>query len=849
MDYQLLFEESPDVLLVLLPDSPRFTAVAATKARLESTHSTKEQTIGRGLFEMFPDNPDDAAADGTRKLRASLERVLASKAADTMAVQKYDIPLPTGGFEVKYWSPRNIPILSPQGEVQFILHRAVDVTELVRAGELGQELRGRTQDMERDVLRRSRELDDANRQLREANSKLNQLDAAKTAFFNNISHEFRTPLTLMLGPLADCLADSSQPWSESQRASLRLAHDNAVRLLKLVNSLLDFSRLEAGRMRGRFAPVDLAASTAELAAMFESAIESAGLRMTVDCPALSTPLWIDASMWEKIIPNLLSNAFKFTLDGEIRVRLHETPTHARVEVSDTGVGIPESELPRIFERFHRVAGATGRTHEGAGIGLALVRELVELHGGSVHVESRLGKGTTFRIEIPKGCSHLPPDCLQQNAAATDTAPLSNAHAIEAQRWIERRAPAEDAQPDVALPGTTQTGTLQHATATAGTAQGAAKLDLVLVVDDNNELRDYMRNLLAPYYRVVTAADGVAAVQMLRDCRPAIIVSDVMMPRMNGIELVQAVRADPQTVAIPIILLSARAGGEATIEGLEAGCDDYLTKPFTAQELLARVRSHVQLANSRSRWAAALERANRELDAFSYSVAHDLRAPLRLIEGFGAMLADENSGQLDAEGCRRLGMIRDSAKRMSQLIDDLLYLSRLDRSQLNRANFNLSMLVRSVAAQIQGQQPARKVSIEVEEDLVVQADPNLLKIALENLLGNAWKFTSKRSAATIQFGVMYEGEPVYYIRDNGAGFDMRYASKLFGVFQRLHADSDFHGTGIGLATVERIMLKHGGRVWANGEVDQGATFYFTLGVNTLGTTTRGGSPSAAARAAA
>jgi signal transduction histidine kinase len=807
MDYQQLFEESPDVLLVLLPDAPRFTAVAATRARLESTHSSREQTIGRGLFELFPDNPDDAAADGARNLRASLERVLSTKAPDTMAVQKYDIPLPAGGFEVKYWSPRNIPILTPHGDVRYILHRAVDVTELVRAGELGQELLGRTQDMEREVLRRSRELDDANRQLREANSKLNRLDAAKTAFFNNISHEFRTPLTLMLGPLADCLADTSQPCTEAYRSSLRLAHDNAVRLLKLVNSLLDFSRLEAGRLRGSFAPIDLAASTAELAAMFDSAIEAAGLSMTVDCPTLSAPVWIDVTMWEKIVPNLLSNAFKFTLAGDIRVLMRESASHVFVEVSDTGVGIPESELPRVFDRFHRVAGVTGRTHEGAGIGLALVRELVELHGGSVRVQSILGSGTTFTIEIPKGCEHLPPDCLQKAAAPTAASPLADAHAIEAQRWSDGRALAQQPQ-------------------TAGHA--AENLDLVLVVDDNLDMRDYMRSLLAPHYRVVTAADGVAAVQLLQECKPAIIVSDVMMPRMNGIELVQAVRADPQTVAIPIVLLSARAGGEATIEGLDAGCDDYLTKPFTAQELLARVRSHVQLANSRARWTAALERANRELDAFSYSVAHDLRGPLRLIEGFGAMLAEENADQLDAEGHRRLNMIRDSARRMSQLIEDLLNLSRLERSQLNRTHFDLSILVRSVAAQFQAEQPARQVSIRVQEDLEVEADPNLLKIALENLLGNAWKFTAKKPVANIECGVIEDGEPVYFVRDNGAGFDMRYAAKMFGVFQRLHADADFQGTGVGLATVERIMLKHGGRVWANGEVDHGATVYFTLG---------------------
>ena len=807
MDYQLIFEESPDVLLVLLPDSPRFTAVAATKARLLSTNSTLEETIGRGLFELFPDNPNNAAADGTRNLRASLERVLATKAADTMAVQKYDIPLPDGSFEDRYWSPRNIPVLCSQGEIKYILHRAVDVTELVRAGELGQELLGRSQDMEREVVRRSRELDEANRQLREANAKLNALDAAKTAFFSNISHEFRTPLTLMLGPLAACLADPLKLVGDSQRANLQLAYDNAVRLLKLVNSLLDFSRLEAGRLTGLFAPIDLAGLTAELASMFRTAVDIAGLQLTVDCPTLSTPIWIDADLWEKIIPNLLSNAFKYTLHGEIRVLVSESPTHAHIEITDTGAGIPANELPRIFDRFHRVAGATGRTHEGAGIGLALVRELVHLHGGTIAVQSVLDSGSTFRIAIPKGHAHLPPESVLQERKDGSATPLANAHAIEAQRWVQQQSANQDLLAQGALMG--------------------EELDLVLVVDDNTDLRDYVRSLLSPHYRVATAADGMAALQMIRECRPAIIVSDVMMPRMNGIELVQAVRSDPETVTIPVILLSARAGGEATIEGLDAGCDDYLTKPFTAQELLARVRAHVQLASTRSRWAVALERANRELDAFSYSVAHDLRAPLRLIEGFGGLLAEENAAQLDAEGHRRLNIMRDSAKRMSQLIDDLLYLSRLDRSQLNRATFDLSVLVRSVATQLQSANPNRQVRVIVQENLEVEADPNLLKIALENLVGNAWKFTSRRPMAIIEFGVINEGEPVYYLRDNGAGFDMQYAAKLFGVFQRLHADADFQGTGIGLATVERIMLKHGGKIWADAEVDRGATFYFTL----------------------
>jgi signal transduction histidine kinase len=376
LNFQLFFEESPDVLLVLLPDSPRFTTVAATKARLIFTHSTAEQTIGRGLSELFPDNPDPSA-----NLRASLERVLATKAPDTMAVQKYDIPLPDGSFEVKYWSPCNIPILGAEGEVIYILHRAVDVTDLTCAREEGEELRDRSAGMEREVLRRS---------------------------------------------------------------------------------------------------------------------------------------------------------------------------------------------------------------------------------------------------------------------------------------------------------------------------------------------------------------------------------------------------------------------------------------------------------------AELELANRELDAFSYSVAHDLRGPLRSIDGFSEMLLKDNADQLDDEGRRRLNILRNAAQRMSRLIEDLLQLSKMSRSQVRRVPFELSSLVRTVAMQIQEGERARSVTLKVAEGVNVNADPHLLQIVLDNLLRNAWKFTAKRDAAEVEFGSeLVDGESCYYIRDNGAGFNMDYASKLFGVFQRLHPESEFQGTGVGLATVKRIIGRHGGRVWARGEVDRGATFYFTL----------------------
>ena len=814
IDFRLLFEASPDVLLVLRPDAPRYTMVAATNARLGATHTTREQVIGKGLFELFPDNPDDATATGTANLRASLERVLATRAPDTMAVQKYDIRGPDGTFQAKYWSPKNLPALSPSGEVLYILHRVEDVTELVRAGELGEELRDRTSAMEREVITRSRELATANAALRDANAKLGELDAAKTAFFSNVSHEFRTPLTLMLGPLEDSLADAVDVPSPQQRARLALAHDNALRLLKLVNALLDFSRLEAGRMRASFAPIDLAGFTAELAAMFHSAVDKAGLELVIDCPALSAPIWVDRDLWEKIVPNLVSNALKFTHEGRIAVRVREDDTHAVLEVEDTGIGIPEDQLPRVFERFHRVPGATGRTHDGTGIGLSLVRELVELHGGRVAAHSSVGRGSTFRVEIPKGSSHLRPESVSQTPAESGGDRAIRTHVAEAARWAGKSGDGES----------------EHAKAMRGAAaiDDSAGRARVLVVDDNADLRDYIKILLSEAYEVSTAVDGLAALEAVHARIPDIVVSDVMMPRLDGFALVRELRADPATASLPVILLSARAGEEAAVEGLDTGADDYLVKPFAARELRARVRTHVQLAQTRRAWIAELEAKNQELEAFAYSASHDLRAPLRAIDGFSQALVDDLAGQLDDQAEGHLQRVRAAAGRMSTMIEDLLRLAKVTSRELRRVPVNLSALAREIVTQLQERDPTRVVDVRIAEGLVVDGDPGLLRTMLENLLGNAWKYSSRRARALIEVGSSERGgRRAYFVRDNGAGFDPQHADKLFRPFQRLHDDKEFEGTGIGLATVQRIIARHRGRVWAEGARDRGATVFFQV----------------------
>jgi signal transduction histidine kinase/DNA-binding response OmpR family regulator len=611
LDYRLLFEASPGVLLVLLPDAPRYTMVAATQARFQATHTTQE-TLGRGLFEVFPDNPDDPAATGTSNLRASLDRVLRTRKPDTMPVQKYDIRGPDGGFVVRYWSPKNLPVLSPSGEVLYILHRVEDVTELVRASELGEELRGRTSEMEREVIERSRELTAALRELREANARLAELDVAKTEFFNNVSHEFRTPLTLMLGPLEDELGERGQPLPPARRERIETAHRNGLRMLKLVNALLDFSRIEAGRIQAHYEATDLSAYTAELASVFRSAVEKGGLTLTIDCPPLPEPIYVDRDMWEKIVSNLLSNAFKHTFKGGISVRVAWLGKAAQLTVEDSGVGIAQEEIPRLFERFHRVRGAASRTHEGTGIGLSLVRELVQLHAGSVRVESEPDRGSRFVVILEAGTAHLPADKIGHAADITATGRRA-AYVQEALHWLPR-TPRVGGAGNMSLPELDVAGT---APARAGSRP------CILWADDNADMRDYVARLLSPWYEVRAVPDGEAALEAARARLPDLVLSDVMMPRLDGFGLLKALRADERTRHLPVILLSARAGEESAVGGLDAGADDYLTKPFSGRELIARVRTHLDMARQRREWERELEHRVEERTAQLVRATRDL----------------------------------------------------------------------------------------------------------------------------------------------------------------------------------------------------------------------------------
>ena len=458
---------------------------------------------------------------------------------------------------------------------------------------------------------------------------LAELDRAKTTFFSNVSHEFRTPLTLMLGPVADILASPSKS-PEDHRDLLKVVHRNGQRLLRLVNTLLDFSRIEAGRVQASFEPTDLAAYTVELASSFRSACERGGLELSVNCPPLSRPVLVDREMWEKIVLNLISNAFKFTFEGGIAVVLREVDGKAELQVRDTGIGIPEEEMPRIFERFHRVENARGRTHEGSGIGLALVQELVKLQGGTISGESRPGQGTTFTVKLPLGSAHLPGDRIGADRVLASTATAAQTFVEEALRWL----------PDDPRAGTGGGSGADLETGPVSSAGGGTKGDLprVLVADDNADMRDYLGRLLQTRYRVETVPDGEAALERIRVGSPDLVLSDVMMPRLDGLGLVRALRADESTRTLPLILLSARAGEEARIEALAEGASDYVIKPFSARELLAMIDSQLEIARVRLEAeerlrenAERLRASNAELERLVRALDESRRSAVELMQ--------------------------------------------------------------------------------------------------------------------------------------------------------------------------------------------------------------------------
>lgn len=603
---------------------------------------------------------------------------------------------------------------------------------------------------------------------------LDRLNRAKSEFFSNVSHEFRTPLTLMLGPLEDAIAEG-RPLSASDVA---VVHRSASRLLKLVNSLLDFSRIEADRLQPTFRPTDLSRLTGELADVFRSAIESAGLRYEVSIEPLEEPVFVDAEAWEKIVLNLLSNALKFTTEGRISVRLSQADGAVELGVEDTGVGIPADDLAHLFERFYRVETMESRSHEGSGIGLSLAAELVELHGGDISAESRLGEGSLFRVRVPTGRDHLPDDRVIDMEARPVSPVSRQTYVHEAMGWQGPGRELEvDRDPEGRRDGT------------------------ILVVDDNADVRDYLTRLLSPHYDVVRAADGEEALRCLDQHDVDLVLTDIMMPRLDGIGLLHAIREQPGRAGLPVVLLSARAGAEASADGLEAGADDYVIKPFTSNELLARVRANLETARLRTRLATERARA----DMF-VGITHDLQTPLAIILATLGELAegdlDPASQQVLVQTAVRRG--RQLRRLIQQFLDDI----RLDSGEhieLICQTVDLGALIQEVTTEIA---PTGRVRAITEAPAVVEGDVRRLRQILVSLVENALSYTD----GDVEIGLAVEDEvATITVADEGPPLSETDAQRIFERFARGSSSTGTTGTGLGLYLSRLLTELHGGRL--------------------------------------
>lgn len=566
VDFQSIFEAVPGLYLILAPD---LTILAASNAYLAATLTERAAILGKGLFEVFPDNPDDPTATGVSNLRLSLERVIARLKPDSMAVQKYDIRKADGSFEERFWSPVNTPVLDKSGRLFYIVHRVEDVTEFMRLkqkdvkqGQLNAELVSRTAQMESEIYERAQ-------QLQKANERLRELDRLKTQFFSNVSHELRTPLTLILGPVAKLLMllEKRMPneFAEMLKHDLMVIERNAHTLLRHVNDLLDVSKLESGRVAVNYIDFDLSQLLRQVISNFESLAEEKSTALAIVAPE-SLPIQADANKVQRVILNLLSNAFKFTPSGRgIRCSAKIDGDYAVLVVEDGGPGVPAHLRQAVFERFYQVEESSTRRFGGTGLGLAIAQDFVALHQGSIALtESELG-GARFEVKLP----------LLAPAGATVRAqsPVGLA-AIDpgpGPRNIVPLGPTDNAPEDA-----------PH----------------ILIVEDNAEMSQYLQDVLCADYHVTLAGNGREGLEKAHRLKPDLIITDLMMPEMNGEQLLGAVVRDPEIQGIPVIVLTARTEDELRVRLLRSGACDFLMKPFMPEELRVRVSHHTTVKQTR-----------------------------------------------------------------------------------------------------------------------------------------------------------------------------------------------------------------------------------------------------------
>lgn len=791
-DYQALFEAAPGLYLVLRKD---LTIVAVSNAYAEATLTRREEIIGRGIFDVFPDNPDDPAATGARNLRESLERVLKSCKSDSMAVQKYDVQRADGSFEERYWSPLNTPVLDANGEVRYIIHKVEEVTEFIRLKqqhraevESGAEARDQVSRVEAEIFLRAQEVAEANRKLRE-------VDRLRTNFFANISHELRTPLTLILGPVARMLSEA-EPGSANLRG-LETVERNAKLLLKQVNDLLDIAKLEAGQLDLDYAKADLAQFCRMLAANFETLAHDQRVSITVRTPE-TLVAEIDEDKLERVLLNLLSNAFKFTpTGGGIEIIVEKDGNDAVIRVADSGPGIPPEARSRVFERFQQLedAGKTG----GTGLGLSIVKEFVTLHRGRVNIEDSALGGAAFVIRLPLSAPEGVAVAEQRLAARRDPSVVFLAELRD--RLVET-TPEERRKPHGGL---------------------------VLIVDDNADMREHLIGILAPNHRIETAANGFDGLNKIVELMPDLVISDVMMPVMSGEEMARRMLDDPRIRDVPLLMLTAKMDDTLKLAMLREGVRDYLGKPFSAEELAAKA---ARLVAERRRILAdnavmidKLSKSNQDLERFAYATAHDLKSPLRSIHNLAGWIAEDAAAVLDDQSKNHLERLRQQARRMEKLLDDMLDYSTIGLGKARVAELADGAAIIRHAVELVA--PPAGFDIRLDERmgaLVLERMP--LQQIFVNLIQNAIQHHHRETGA-VEIGVAEsETDFIFSVRDDGPGIPAEFHDSIFEMFQTLKPRFSNGGSGMGLALVKKLAVSENGDVTVESAPGQGACFRVT-----------------------
>jgi signal transduction histidine kinase/ligand-binding sensor domain-containing protein len=661
--------------------------------------------------------------------------------------------------------------------------------------------------------------------------KLREMDRIKTRFFNNISHEFRTPLTLNIGPMENALMGEYGKMPGPLRRQIEVMLRNSRRLLRLINQLLDLSKLESGRMKLRVMKGSIPSLVEGIVMSFTPFAEKKDLNLTFDQPGQDILSLFDPEGLEKVFFNLLSNSVKFTPDGgTIAVRVGDakceidgaTVPAVSVSVRDTGSGIPTEDLDHIFDRFHQVDGTVSQVQEGTGIGLALVKELVELHGGQIQVESTVGTGTKFTVLIPTDADSLG-DC----------------------EIVSDRFSAEPATRGPMMEMAVLDETDEEDESELYTVEESAPV--ILVVDDSPDIREYIADCLRKHYNVIVAEDGQEGLELARSENPNMVVSDVMMPRMDGYELCRRMKSDESLAETPFMLVTSKASSQDKIQGLEAGADDYVAKPFSSRELMARVGNLIRVQEQKH----ALEQLNTDLVASNSALkmasemksqllsiaSHDMKNPLTAIREFARVLREESGESHQAE---LLDLIFDSSNEMLTLISQLLDSTALGAAslQITRVATDLVELAERVVernvwiADRKGQ--VVHTTMDDAGSCSIDVDGERVREAMDNLVSNAIKYSPLQTSIYISVQRI-DDEVLYTVKDEGPGMTGEDMERAFGQFQKLSArpTGGESSTGLGLSIVKQIVDLHGGRVWAENRSGGGSSFGFALPVAPAG----------------